>query len=100
MHLLKISSLAVLCCAFVGCSDVDDDYFPYKMTGLNAWLYDSVTEQEYLAGFTAASYENRESALRSCAAKAAIAAAARNLEEWSYVCCTVTEESQCATKVR
>ncbi len=100
MRSLKITLLAVLACTFTGCSKVDDDYFPYKMTGLNSWLYDSVKEQEYLAGFTAANYKTRDSALRACAAQASSAAAARRLEEWSYVCCTVTEESQCATKVR
>jgi len=100
MQSLKTTLLAAIVCTFAGCSDVDDDYFPYKMTGLNSWLYDPATEQEYLAGFTAASYKNRDSALRACAAQASTAAVARGLDEWSYVCCTVTEESQCVTKVR
>ena len=100
MHPLKITLLLVLLSAIAGCSEVDKDNFPYEMTGLSSWLYDSTTEQEYLAGFTPASYKNRQSALQSCAAKASIAAAARNLKEWSYVCCTVTEQTQCATKVR
>ena len=82
------------------CSDTDDDFYPYKMTGLNSWVYDSATEQSYLAGFTPSTYKTRESALQACASLAESAAVARHIEEWSYVCCTVTEESQCATKVR
>lgn len=97
---MKIALLAAFGWAAAGCSEVDDDYFPYEMKGLNSWLYDSTTEQEYLAGFTEANYKNRDAALRACAAQASTAAAARRLKEWSYVCCTVTEESQCVSKVR
>ena len=100
MRLVKITLLTLLACSLAGCSKVDDDFYPYKMTGLNSWVYDPATDQEYLAGFTPANYKNRESALAVCAAQASTAAAERKIDNWSYVCCTVTSESQCATKVR
>jgi hypothetical protein len=84
----------------VSCSGHDDDYFPYRMKGLNAWVYDSATETEFLAGYTEAGYTSRQEGLASCASLASSAAAARQLKDWSYVCCTVTSKSQCATKVR
>lgn len=99
MRMLKITALSALA-GIVGCSEIDDDHFPHEMTGINSWLYDSAAKKEYLVGFTEAGHRNRSSALQACAAQASAAAAARNLEEWSYVCCTATEKSQCATKVR
>ena len=92
--------VAVAALLSVSCSKHDDDYFPYRMKGLNAWVYDSTTETEFLAGYTEASYTSRKRGLAACAGLAATAAAARRLEDWSYVCCTVTSESQCETKVR
>ena len=92
-------------CALAGsllasCSGHDDDFFPYRMKGLDVWLYDAATETDIYVGFVEASYTSRQEGLASCAATAATAAAARNLREWSHVCCTVTSESKCATKVR
>lgn len=100
MRFAVIAPLAIAALAASSCAKVDDEHFPYDMKGLNSWLYDPAAGQEYPAGFTEASYENRKSALRACAAQASNAAADRGLMEWSHVCCTVTEESQCATKVR
>lgn len=70
------------------------------MKGLNVWVYDSSTESDFLAGYTEASYRSRKEGLASCAAIATSAAAARDFQEGSYVCCTVTGESQFAIEVR
>ena len=92
--------VAIAALSLASCSGHDNDYFPYRMKGLNSWVYDSATETEFLAGYTEASYMSRQEGLASCASLASTAASARQLRDWSYVCCTVTSESQCATKVR
>ena len=70
------------------------------MNGFDVWVYDTASGADIYAGYVEASYTSRQEGLTSCAAVAASAAAARNLREWSHVCCTVTSESKCATKVR
>lgn len=92
--------VAVALPLLTSCSSHDDDFFPYRMKGLDVWLYDSAAEQDIYAGYVEANYASREAGLAACAATAASAAAARDLREWSHVCCTVTSESKCATKVR
>ena len=82
------------------CAGHDDDYFPYRMKGLDVWVYDSTAEKDIYAGFVEASYRSRAEGLAACASQAADVAAANRLTRWSHVCCTVTDESQCATKVR
>jgi hypothetical protein len=99
-NLKVLLALVVALLLASSCAENDDDYFPYKMKGLNVWVYDSGQEQGFLAGFVAANYDSRQEGLAGCAALASSAAAARHLEQWSHVCCTVTEKSQCATKVR
>ena len=98
---LKLAALASIWIAMLAsCSGHDDDFFPYRMQGLDVWLYDPATETDIYVGYVEASYTSREEGLAGCAATAASAAAARSLREWSHVCCTVTSESKCATKVR
>jgi hypothetical protein len=98
---LKLAALAAISVALLAsCSGHDEDYFPYRMKGLDVWLYDPTTETEIYAGFVEAGYTSRQEGLAGCASTASSAAAARNLREWSHVCCTVTSESKCATKVR
>lgn len=69
------------------------------MRGLNGYLYDGADQEAYL-GFFEGSYSDREQALSQCQKAAWSHAEALQLENWSYVCCTVTPDSQCATKVR
>jgi len=97
---IKVAIIFCLASVVASCSGVDDEFFPYRMKGLNAWVYDLATDESFLAGYTEAGYTSRREGLASCAAMAASAAAARNLSEWSHICCTVTSKSQCATKVR
>jgi len=86
--------------ALCSCSGHDNDYFPYQLKGFNSYVYDMDKNQEYSAGFVPATYSSRQDGLASCARLASSAAASWNIEKWSYVCCTVTKDSQCATKVR
>lgn len=91
----------ITCHSGVGCLFASRrDFFRYKMLGLRSLVSNEDTGQQFEAGFTAASYKAREAGLSGCAAQAATAAAARRLKNWSYICCTVTEKSQCATTVR
>lgn len=100
-HCLKfVFALTFLIGLLGSCADQDDEFFPYKMKGFNSWVYEADGETSFLAGYSEASYNSRHEGLASCAALAATAASARHLDDWTYVCCTVTDESQCATKVR
>ena len=99
-RLISIFLLASVCASSCSKSELDSDLFPYKMIGLDSMVTTNDTGQEFLAGFTAASYKARKAALNGCAAQATTAAAARHLKDWSYMCCTVTEKSQCVTTVR
>ena len=49
-----------------GCSSHDEDVFPYRMRGLNAYLYDLDADREIYLGFMEASYRNREQTLAQC----------------------------------
>lgn len=83
------------------CSGHDSDYMPYDMKGMNAYLYDQ-DGREHFAGFSDGSYLDRESLLSQCRSNAFAKARGLHLDDrdWGYVCCTVTSESSCATKVR
>jgi hypothetical protein len=84
----------------VGCSGHDSYYFPYFMTGLDVWVYDNRTSKSLFGGRVEAIYFSREKALSECGARAFSIANANKLQDWGYVCCTVTPSSDCVTKVR
>jgi len=94
-----IACIALCIILLVGCSGLDSDHFPYRMKGLNSFVYDK-NGQEYFAGYTEASYFSRKDGLAGCASQAYALANAKHLSDWGYVCCTVTSSSSCATKVR
>lgn len=82
------------------CDSYDSDYFPYGMNGLNVWVYNNTAGQEYFGGFVEGSYVSRREAVSSCATRAKATAQVHHLQDWSYICCTVTSSSSCMTKVR
>jgi len=82
------------------CDSYDSDFFPYAVKGLRVFVYDNNTRREFFGGQIEASYFSRQKALSECASRAQATASFNNLREWSYVCCTVTSSSDCATKVR
>lgn len=101
MYVLRRWSLGVLAASLVlGCSGQDSDYFPYLMTGLDVWVYDNRTSKSLFGGRIEASYFSREKALSECGVRASSVARATQLQNWRYVCCTVTSSSDCVTKVR
>lgn len=83
-----------------GCDGHDSDYFPYGMKGLNVLVYNNKTNTEYFGGFVKASYFSRKEALSSCHDRAVFTARQYQLQDWGYVCCTVTSTTSCMTKVR
>lgn len=86
--------------ALAACSGQDSDFFPFLMKGLNVYVYDNKADSEIFAGYVEARYTDRKDGLARCAALASSTAHDRHLEDWGYVCCTVTSKSQCETKVR
>ena len=85
----------------LGCKgSTDSDYFPYAMKGLNVLVYNNKTDKEYSGGYVEANYLSRSEGLTKCQNAAYSTAKANYLEDWSYVCCTVTSSSGCVTKVK
>ena len=112
-------ALTALTFAF-GCNSYDGDYIPYALRGFDVWFHDerescddvnrydrgvdedSCREEEadtYL-GRVEANYLTKARGLSDCNAIAVAEANRRNVDDWSYVCCTVTASSDCVTKVR
>jgi len=92
--------LVLSCCVLAGCSGLDSDYIPYRLSGLDAWLWDSDRGRSIYAGRVETNYFKREKALVECRDKAVIMARHLRLERWGYVCCTITSSTDCETKVR
>ena len=82
------------------CARYDGNFIPYRLKGLDVYVYNDRTNREYYAGHVEASYFSRDSALSQCSASAYSLARERDLEDWSYIWCTVTASSDCVTKVR
>lgn len=92
--------LGIMTLILIGCDRLDNEYYPYLMTGLNAYAYDDKSGETYFAGFVEANYFHREEALQQCAVLASGIAQQMNLRDWGYVCCTATRSSSCVTKVK
>lgn len=78
----------------------DEDFIPYDLTGMNAYVYDNQTSNNIFAGFSPATYDERDRAKQACYANAVQTARTNYIESWGYVCCTATPETSCHTKVR
>lgn len=97
--MIKHLLLIILLSALLGCSSQDDDYIPYKLKGMNAWVSDE-NGNSYFAGLVEGGYSKREELKDECADLAYELAYSKNIENFGYVCCTVTSDSDCETKVR
>lgn len=95
---MRFAAGLVTCCLLSACSDYDKDYVPYKVKGFATWV--SAGDQTWYAGTAQASYSDRQSGLSMCQQYAVDLARSKNLQKWGYVCCTVTDDSSCVTKVR
>jgi len=82
------------------CKGYDSNFIPYALKGLDVWVYNNETDREFYGGRIEARYWNRSEALSSCSGQAYAVARERHLQDWSYICCTVTSSSDCVTKVR
>lgn len=94
-------ALIVVSATLLGCSGHDADYMPYLLKGMNSYVYDE-DGRDYFAGYSEGNYLEREDVLVSCASNARSKAYDLGIIDanWSYICCTVTADSSCATKVR
>jgi len=78
----------------------DSNYIPYLLKGYDAYVYNNDTDKEYYTGRIDANYLTQKKGLSRCQSLAYEEAKRRHLSSWSYVCCTITYASDCATKVR
>jgi hypothetical protein len=93
--------LAVLCALLLSsCDSHDSDYIPYGLKGMDAYVYDNDADVEHYAGSVEGNYLSKDDTLSGCQSLAYSTARQKNLDDWGYVCCTVTSSSSCATKVR
>jgi hypothetical protein len=95
---MRTAATAILL-LLAGCSDVDGEYFLYRMIGLDVWVHSEAAGSLY-GGRIDAFYLSRKFALAQCASLAFAVAHDARLEDCGYVCCTVTSSSQCSTTVR
>lgn len=82
-----------------GCDARDSDEIPFLLTGMDAYLQVGETMEVY-AGRVDANYLSRDDALDECRDLALVEARRRGIENWGYICCTVTSTTDCDTKVR
>lgn len=94
---LSVGAIALL----ASCGEAhDENFIPYDLTGMNAYVHDNATGNDIFAGFSPATYDERAQAKQACYANAVNTARMNYIESWGYVCCTATPETSCQTKVR
>ena len=79
-----------------------NDHFPWETKALDAFLIDKSTGQVIDAGRVAevGGPGHRKAATVECKGLAEDEAKKRRIDDWDYYCCTVTDKSDCATKVK
>jgi len=92
--------MVIILLTVLGCNNYDSDYIPYRIKGLDVWVYDNAQDKNYYGGRVETNYFKSDSALSDCGSRAYATANYKHLKDWSYVCCTVTSSSDCVTKVR
>lgn len=97
-RLLSSVLLFVLVAAY-GCDSSRED-IPFFIKSLDVYVYNADTKKEFLAGRIETNYFDIKDALERSRVMAAAFASGLNMHNWSYVCCTVTTDSSCSTKVR
>ncbi len=78
----------------------DSDKIPYALRGMDVYLYNDKTSEEFLVKRVDGSYLSKDKVLRDCQDEAYLAARSRKIQYWSYSCCTVTHSSDCATRIK
>ena len=78
-----------------------DEYFiPYDIKAFDVWVYNNKADKEYYAGYVPTDYSSAQDRLSDAQLLAYDFAKSKKLKNWDYVCCTVTNQSSCVTKVR
>ena len=95
-----VTTILAFLILLIACSGHDSDFIPFALRGFDVWVYDNATDKEFYGGRVEANYFSKDSGLRKAGSRAYSTARQYNIADWSYVCCTVTPWSDCATKVR
>jgi hypothetical protein len=78
----------------------DELYIPYGIKAFDVLVYNEDTDKEFYIGNIITDYSNAQARLSDAQTLAYDFAEMHHLENWSYICCTVTNSSNCVTKVR
>lgn len=78
----------------------DDNFIPYGIKAFDVFVYNTKTDKEYFAGSIGTDYTNSQMSLSNAQSLAYDFAEAHHLKNWDYLCCTVTNSSNCVTKVK
>jgi hypothetical protein len=83
-------------------SSGSNDHFPWETKALDAFLVDKSTGEAIDVGRVEeiGGPGHRRAATVECKGLAADEAKKRRIDDWDYYCCTVTDKSDCATKVK
>jgi hypothetical protein len=108
--LLMLPLLAALFVLLPGCSQRDDNayddnaydehFIPYGIIDFDVYVYNTNTDKEYYVGRVATDYPNAQARLSDAQSLVYYFVESHHLKDWSYICCTVTKTSRCATKVK
>jgi len=94
---LLLSLLSLTSC---NSSGHDSDYIPYGLKGMDVLVYNNTNNDVHFAGRVEGTYASKDKTISECQSQAYAFANQNHLQNWSYICCTVTSSSSCATKVR
>ena len=94
--------LAIGCISLVSsCSYISDQGFvPKSIIAVDVWVYDVAKDEKYFAGRIETNYLKIKDAKASGRQRAYSFANEHYLSNWSYVLCTVTNKTDCATEIR
>ena len=79
-----------------------NDHFPWETKALDAFVIDKSTGETFDAGRVSevGGPGPRKAATVECKGMASDEAKKRRIYDWDYYCCTITDKSDCVTKVK
>lgn len=98
-------SVTVSAILLLGCLGQNSESIPYGLTGFRIYLYDrsKAPDADYLVGTIQCNYRERDRGLAEARQLAKTTATRLGFDTGTdryYILCTVTSNSDCATKVR
>jgi hypothetical protein len=101
----RIVHVLLLLVVAAGCKKTgnDADYIPYELTGMQVMFCADNHQADTckMLGAVKGGYEERKKLMEECGKMARNEARSKNIDSgWGYVCCTMTDNTDCATKVR